>query len=100
MQLNEVLKKVWQAIPNVKALSIVVEKPLNSGVKLTAVADTGSGGQRIILPHAIEFARSLNSYESVEPWNRMTIVMRSRNTVEISASFDQELYQATLDRIK
>ncbi len=100
MQLNEVLKKVWKAIPGVKALTISVEKPLNSGVKLTAVADTGDGGHRILLPLALEFARALNSYESEKPWNSMEIIMRTRNSFKITTSFDQELCQATLERIK
>lgn len=100
MQLNDAMKKVWKAIPNVKELTVNVEKPLNSGVKLTAAADTGSGSQRILVPHALDLAQALNSYNNVQPWNRMTIVMRPRNAIEITASFDHELYQETLKRIK
>ena len=100
MQLNDVMKKVWKSVPSVKVLTISVEKPLNSGVKLTAMADTGDGGHRILVPYAVDIARALNCYESEKPWNRMEIIMRSRNPIKITTSFDQLLCQETLERIK
>lgn len=100
MPLKEVMKKVWKSMPGVKVLTINVEKPLNSGVKLTALADMGNGGSRIVVPHAVDIARALNSYESEQPWNRMQIVMQTRKPIKITTSFDQGLYEETLIRIK
>lgn len=100
MQLNDVLKKIWKAIQGANSLTINVEKPLNSGVKFTAVADTGDGGHRILLPGALDFARALDCYETDKPWNRMEIIMRPRNSIKVTTSFDQDLYQQTLERIK
>ena len=100
MQLEEVMKKVWKSMPGVQSLTINVEKPLNSGVKLTAVADMGSGGSRVVVPHAVDIARALNGYESEKPWNRMEIVKQSRKPIKIITSFDQVLYQETLVRVK
>ena len=100
MQLKEVMKAVWKSMPGVKSLTINVEKPLNSGAKLTAVADMGDGGSRVVVPHAVDIARALNSYESGKPWNRMEIVMQSQKPIKITTSFDQGLYEETLIRIK
>lgn len=100
MQLEEVMKKVWKSMPGIKALTINVEKPLNSGVKLTAVADMGDGGSRVVVPCAVDIARALNSYESGKPWNRMKIVMQSPEPIKVTTSFDQGLYQETLLRTK
>lgn len=100
MQLNDVMKKVWKAMPGVKVLTINVEKPLNSGVKLTAIADTGDGGRRVMIPHAVEIAQALNCYDVGKPWNKLEIVMRPRSRIKITPSFDDGLYQETVERIK
>ena len=100
MQLKNVMKKVWLAIPNVKMLTVNVEKPLNSGAKLTAIADMGDGERRILIPHAVDIARALDCHESEAPWNRMKIVMRSQKSIKVTTAFDEQLHQETLARIQ
>ena len=99
-QIKAVLIDLKSTVAAAKKLVVDIEKPLPSGLRLEAHAETVAGNVPVRVRDARAFFSFTKNYPSQQPWNRMTLILDDENTVEIKTRFDSDLQRKTEERIK
>ena len=99
-QIKTVLIDLKSTVPAAEKLVVNIEKPLPSGLRLEAHAETADGEISVRVRDARAFFNFTKNYQSQQPWNRMTLILDKDNIVEVKTLFDLDLQKKTEERIK
>lgn len=92
--------KVLDAVPNSRAATVWIERPLQAGIQLEAEVIGKNNGEFVIVENDDEFMAFVRAYKSDSPWNRMTLHLSRKGNVSIETSFDEALEADALEKTK
>ena len=99
-QIKAVLVDLKSTVANATKLVVNIEKPLPSGLRLEAHAETAAGDVSVRVRDARAFFSFTKNFPSRQPWNRMTLILDEKNAVVVKTDFDTDLQKKTEERIK
>ena len=99
-QIKDVLVSLKSTVAAATKLVVDIEKPLPSGIRLEAYAETAAGNVSVRVKDARAFFKFTQSYSSPSEWNRMKITLDEKNAVVVKTDFDAELQKKTENRVK
>ena len=99
-QIKAVLIDLKSTVATATRLVVDIEKPLPSGLRLEAHAETAAGDVSVRVRDARAFFSFTKNYSSQQPWNRMTLVLDSKNNIEVKTEFDPDLQKKAEERTR
>ncbi len=86
-----IMRHLMSQEPGATGATVWIEKPLDNGLQIEARLMVGGKSKYVVVENDGEFFHYTESYRADTPWNRMTIQMNAKGSVQVKTSFDAEL---------